>query len=71
MDTILPEAQLTVDASLTAYQTGAGDLIAVLNNLLTKVDVEEQLHEQELDYSLAVARLEELTGMELTKEGGK
>jgi len=69
MDTILPQAQLTVDASLTAYQTGAGDLIAVLNNLSTKVDVEEQLHEQALDYSLAVARLEELTGRELTKEG--
>jgi cobalt-zinc-cadmium efflux system outer membrane protein len=66
LDTILPQAQLTVDSSLTAYQTGTGDLIAVLSNLSTKVDVEEQVHEQELNYALAVARLEELTGVEIT-----
>ena len=75
-DTILPQSQLTVDSSLTAYQTGAGDLIAVLNNLSTKIDVEEQLHEQNLNYALALARLEELTGIaltgtELTKGGSK
>lgn len=67
LDTILPQSQLTVDSSINAYQTGAGDLIAVLNNLSTKVDVEEQFHEQELNYALALARLEELTGMELPK----
>jgi cobalt-zinc-cadmium efflux system outer membrane protein len=62
-DTILPQSQLTVDSSLTAYQTGRGDLIAVLNNLSTRIDVEEQFHEQTLNYALAVARLEELTGV--------
>jgi cobalt-zinc-cadmium efflux system outer membrane protein len=66
VDTILPQSQLTVDSSLTAYQTGRGDLLAVLGNLSTKIDVEEQLHDQQLNYALAVARLEELTGIELT-----
>jgi cobalt-zinc-cadmium efflux system outer membrane protein len=71
-DTILPQSQLTVDSSLTAYQTGGTDFVAVLNNLATKVDVEEQLHEKEMDYELAVARLEEMTGVDLSGvEGGR
>jgi outer membrane protein, heavy metal efflux system len=64
-DTILPQSQLTVDSSLAAYQTGAADFVAVLNNLTTKVDVEEQLHEQEMNYLVARAKLEEMTGVEL------
>jgi cobalt-zinc-cadmium efflux system outer membrane protein len=69
-DTILPQSQLTVDSSLLAYQTGSTDLVAVLNNLTTRVDVDEQLHEQELTYALALARLEEMTGVDLSGEGG-
>ena len=65
-DTILPQGQLTVDSSLLAYQTGSTDFVTVLNNLATRVDVEEQLHEQGLNYALAVARLEELTGIDLS-----
>ena len=64
-DTILPQSQLTVDASLLAYQTGTTDFVFVLNNLITKVDVEEQFHQQELAYALALARIEELTGTAL------
>ena len=41
----------------------------VLNNLATRVDVQEQRHEQELNYALALARLEEMTGVDLY--GGK
>jgi outer membrane protein, heavy metal efflux system len=69
-DTILPQSQLTVDSSLLAYQTGSTDLVAVLNNLTTRVDVDEQLHEQELTYALTLARLEEMTGVDLSGEGG-
>ncbi|HVW85634.1 MAG TPA: TolC family protein [Bryobacteraceae bacterium] len=66
-DTILPQMQLTVDSSLAAYQTGGTDLAAVLNNVAARVDAEEQVHEQELNYALALARLEEMTGVELAK----
>ncbi len=69
-DTILLQSQLTVDSSLLAYQTGGSDFVAVLTNLATKVDVEEQLHEQELSYALALARLEEMTGVDLSTGGG-
>ncbi len=64
-DTILPQTQLTVEASLNAYQNGASDLAAVLTNIAAKTDVQEQLHEQSLNFALAVARLEEMTGIEL------
>ena len=65
LDTILPQSGLTVESSLAAYQSGAADLASVLMNIGAKLDVEEQLHEQELNYALAWARLEELTGVEL------
>ena len=62
-DTIAPQTQLMVESSLAAYQNGAADLISVLNNLSAKVDAQEQLHEQELNYAIALARLEEMTGV--------
>jgi outer membrane protein, heavy metal efflux system len=69
-DTILQQSQLTVDSSLLAYQAGTTDFVTVLNNLATKVDVEEQVHEQGLNYALALARLEELTGVDLSMPVG-
>ncbi len=65
-DTVLPQSRLTVESSLTAYQTGNADLVSVLGNLATQIDVEEQFHEQELNYALAIARIEEMTGVELS-----
>ncbi len=64
-DTILPQSQLTVDSSLAAYQSGNADLAMILNNVAAKVDLEEQLHEQEMNYALALSRLEEITGVDL------
>ncbi|HWC96080.1 MAG TPA: TolC family protein [Candidatus Sulfopaludibacter sp.] len=64
-DTILPQSALTIEASLTAYGTGASDFLGVLSNIGTRVDAQEQLHEQELNYAIAVAKLEELTGVAL------
>jgi outer membrane protein TolC len=64
-DTILPQSRLTVDSSLAAYQSGNSDLAMVLTNIAANVDLEEQRHEQEMNYALARARLEELTGVAL------
>jgi len=64
-DTILPQSSLTIEASLTAYQTGSADFLSVLTNIGTRVEAQEQLHEQELNYALALAKLEEMTGVSL------
>ena len=61
-DTILPQGQLTIESSLTAYTNGTTDLASVLANVVAKVDTEERRHEAELNYLLSLARLEELTG---------
>jgi outer membrane protein, heavy metal efflux system len=64
-DTILPQSSLTIESSLAAYETGAADFLSVLTNVLTRVESQEQYHEQELNYAVALARLEELTGVSL------
>jgi outer membrane protein TolC len=64
-DTILPQNDLTVESSLNAYQNGTGDFAPVLANLTAKIDADERVHEQELNYLLALTRLEELTGAPL------
>ena len=68
-DTILPQSGLTIESSLAAYQTGAADLLSVLSNVTAKIDAEEKYHEQKMMYAVALARLEELTGVSL--EGSK
>lgn len=70
-DTILPQARLTVDSSIAAYTAGTADLISVLNNVAARIDVEEQMHEQEMNYGIDLARLEELTAVRLTERNAK
>lgn len=62
-DTILPQTGLTIESSMASYETGATDFLSVLTNVITKVDAEERYHEQKMTYALALARLEELTGV--------
>jgi outer membrane protein TolC len=69
LDTILPQNDLTVESSLNAYETGAGEFAPVLANLTAKIDAEDRVHEEELSYLLALARLEEMTGVPLLSEG--
>jgi outer membrane protein TolC len=62
-DTILPQSALTIESSLASYETGGTDFLSVLTNVMAKVDAEDRYHEQKMMYALALARLEELTGV--------
>jgi outer membrane protein TolC len=64
-DTILPQSALTIESSLASYETGATDFLSVLTNVMTRIDSEERYHEQRMMYEIALARLEELTGIEV------
>ena len=66
---VLPQARLTVESSLASYETGGVDFLSVLNNQMAALDYEMELHEQMLNYHLAVVRLEEVTGMNLMGGG--
>ena len=64
-DTILPQSALTIESSLASYQTGGTDFLSVLTNVMEKVDAEDRYHEEKMMYALALARLEEMTGVSL------
>jgi outer membrane protein TolC len=63
--TILPQARFAVDSSLASYENGTTDFLNVLNNYMAVFDAEMNYHEQMQEFHLALARLEELTGVEL------
>jgi outer membrane protein TolC len=65
--TVIPQARLAVESSLASYETGATDFLSVLSNHVAAFEYEMNYHEQMQEYHLALARLEELTGVELTK----
>ncbi len=62
---ILPQSRLALESSLASYETGATDFQAVLGNLTTILDYELNYQQQLANHEIAVARLEELTGLEL------
>jgi outer membrane protein TolC len=64
-DTILPQSGLTIESSLAAYETGAGDFLSVLTNVMTRIDSQERYHEQIALYESARARLDEITAAPL------
>ena len=63
--TLIPQAALTLDSSLAAFESGQVDFLAVLMNLTTLREAEESYHEALVDYHLALVRLEEMTGLQL------
>jgi len=61
---VIPEAQLALESSLAGYQTGAVDFLSVFANFMNVVDNQLMYHEEIMQFHLALARLEELTGVE-------
>ena len=66
-DTVIPQAKLTTESSLSSYETGAADFLSVLTNLSAAVDYEERYHEEMLAYWMALIKLEEMSGLDLVK----
>lgn len=63
--TILPQARFAIDSSLASYENGTTDFLNVLNNYMAVFEAEMTYHEQMQEFHVAVAKLEELTGVEL------
>jgi len=62
---IVPQSTLTLESSLASYETGATDFLTVLSNFTTVLDYELSYYEQLANHEKALARLEELTGLDL------
>ena len=64
---IVPQSRLTLESSLASYETGATDFQSVLGNFSTILDYELGYLQQIATHEKALARLEELTGLELIR----
>ncbi len=62
---IKPQSSLTLESSINSYQTGAVDFLSVLSNLQAVIDAELDDYQQVAGHEKALARLEELTGLDL------
>jgi outer membrane protein TolC len=65
--TVIPQASLALESSLTSYQTGAVDFLTVLTNFMTLIEYEINYQEEVAAYQQALARLEEMTGTRLIR----
>jgi outer membrane protein TolC len=62
---VIPEAQLALESSMTAYETGTMEFLPVFSNFMNLAEYELMYHEEIMRFHVALARLEELTGGEL------
>lgn len=61
---VIPEAHLAYESALASYQAGRGDFIALFTAFTSVVDYELMDHEEIMRFQMALAKLEELTGVE-------
>ena len=61
-ETVLPQARLALESSMTSYQTGAVDFLSVLTTFGSVLEYEMTYFEELALYHTAVSRLEEMTG---------
>ncbi len=62
---LIPQAQLTMESSLSSYESGAVDFLTVLSNFSTILENEKDYYEQRTAYLKAMANLEEAFALNL------
>jgi hypothetical protein len=62
---IVPQSSLALESSVTGYETGATDFLTVLSNFTTVLEYELNYRQQLVNHEKALARLEELTALNL------
>lgn len=67
--TLLPQAQLTVDSSASAYEVGSIDFLTLVSNLTNLISLERQYYDELARHEQAIARLEPVVGRELVPFG--
>jgi hypothetical protein len=50
---------------MASYETGALDFLSLFSNFMSVVDYQLMYHEEVMQFHVALARLEELAGMEI------
>jgi outer membrane protein TolC len=64
---IIPQATLSLDSAIAGYEVGKIDFLTLLDNIVTLFNFELSYYTQLAEYEKALARIEEITGVELTE----
>lgn len=64
--TVVPQASLALESSLSTYETGSVDFLSVLTNFGTVLEYEMNYYDELTNYYMALSRLEEMTAQKLT-----
>lgn len=63
----IPQATLTLDSTISAYEVGRVDFLTLLNSLTSLLSFEKQYYQELARHEQALARLEPLVGEELVR----
>ncbi len=63
--TLIPQAQLTVDSSASAYEVGNIDFLSLITNVTNLISLQERYYEEFARHEETLARLEPIVGKEL------
>lgn len=64
---VVPQSSLALESALAAYQVGSVDFLTLIDSFITVLDYEISYYRELANYQIALARLEVLVGVELTK----
>lgn len=64
---IVPQSTLALESGMASYQVGALDFLSLITSFTNVLDYETNYYEELANYQKALARLEEITGIQLTK----
>ena len=64
---VVPQSSLALESSMASYQVGTVDFLTILTNFTTVLDYEVGYYRELANYQMALAGLEPLVGIELTK----
>jgi cobalt-zinc-cadmium efflux system outer membrane protein len=64
---IVPQSSLALESSMASYQVGTVDFLTILTNFTVVLDYEVSYYRELANYQMALANLEPLVGVELTK----
>ena len=63
---VVPQSSLALESSMASYQVGSVDFLSLLANFTTLLNYETDYYRQLADYQTALARIEVLTGSDVT-----
>lgn len=63
---VVPQSSLALESSMAAYQVGNVDFLSLIANFTTLLNYETEYYRQLADYQTALARIESLTGSDIT-----